>query len=66
MSDAGGTIWDTVFTVRSVDSDTHLEMVMDARPHRLMAHILTPLFSRVIKKAIEGDMDDLKAYCEQA
>ena len=65
VSDAGGTIWDTVFTVQAAGGGTDLSLAMDARPYKLAARIMNPLVSRMIRKAIEGDMDAVKAYCEQ-
>ena len=64
VSDQGGTVWDTVFTITPDGSGSHLSMVMDARPHTLMAKVTTPLFKRVIARAIESDMDAVKQYCE--
>jgi len=66
VSDAGGTIWDTVFTVIDTGSATQLDMVMDARPHKLLARVVTPLISRMVGKAVESDMDAVKNYCEIA
>lgn len=73
VSDEGGTIWDTVFTVTAADSaeaqdggTTQLHMVMDARPYKLSAKLFNPLMKGIIRKAIEGDMDAVKAYCEAA
>lgn len=64
VSDEGGTIWDTVFTTAEADGVTRLEMVMDARPYKLAARIVNPFFGRMVSKAIEQDMDAVKAYCE--
>lgn len=64
VADEGGTVWDTLFTFREAGSGTKLEMVMDARPHSLLARIVNPLTKGIIRKAIEGDMDAVKAYCE--
>lgn len=64
VSDAGGTIWDTVLSVEPAGEGTRLSMVMDAKPHQLMARIVNPLISRMIRKAVEVDMDAVKAYCE--
>ena len=66
VSDAGGTVWDTTFTVEP-DPDgrgTRLVMVMEARPHKLLARLATPLMKRVIAKAIDADRDAVKAYAE--
>ena len=68
VSDAGGTVWDTVFTVEP-DPDgggTRLLMVMEARPHTFVARLTTPLMKRVIAKAIAADLDAVKAYAEAA
>ena len=35
VSDAGGTVWDTVFTVAAAEGSTELTMVMEARPYEL-------------------------------
>ncbi len=66
VSDAGGTVWDTTFTVeRQPDGrGTRLVMVMEARPHKLVAKLVTPLMKRVIAKAIAADLDAVKAYAE--
>ena len=67
VSDQGGTMWDTVFSVTPVADGrtTRLEMVMEARPHRLLARLMVPLMKRVIAKAIAADLDALKSYAER-
>jgi carbon monoxide dehydrogenase subunit G len=64
VSDSAGTVWDTVFTVREQGDRTQLEMVMDARAHRLLSKLINPLMKPVIARAIEKDMDAVKEYCE--
>ena len=64
VADAGGTTWDTVFTVTPTNDRTRLTMVMDATAHNLLAKLLNPLLKGMIKKEIEKDMDSVKAYCE--
>ena len=64
ISDAGGTIWDTVFTVAQNGADVALEMEMDIRPHTLFAKLMTPLIRGMVVKGVETDMDAVKAYCE--
>ena len=66
VSDAGGTIWDTVFSVEPEGDATRMRMTMDARPHTFFARIMTPLVMGMVAKAVEGDMDAIKAYCESA
>lgn len=65
VSDAGGTIWDTVFEIRPGDGGTTLTMEMIARPHKFMAKLTTPLIMGLVGKAVEADMDAVKAYCER-
>ena len=66
VSDAGGTVWDTVFTVTAMGDGvgTRLDLVMEARPYRLMSRLMVPLTKGVVAKAVAGDMDALKAWLE--
>ncbi len=64
VSDAGGTIWDTVISVKSGDDATDLQMVMEAKPYRFLAKLVTPLMRGMLFKALEKDMDAVKSYCE--
>ena len=66
VADQGGTIWDTIFTVEPGPEGrgTRLRMVMEAKPHKLLARLVTPLMKRVITKAIAADLDAVKAYAE--
>ena len=65
VSDQGGTIWDTVFTVAPSDDGIDLTMVMDAKAYKLMAKYFNPLLKGMIQRHIESDMDAVKAFCEQ-
>ncbi len=64
VADSHGTVWDTVFTVRTEGENTVLVMVMDAKAYKLLPRLLNPLIMGMIKKFVEGDMDAVKAYCE--
>lgn len=64
VSDAGGAIWDTVFTVTPEAGGTKLDMVGEARPYKFMAKLVVPLISPMLTKAIAADMDAIKEYCE--
>lgn len=66
VADAGGTVWDTVFTVKADSSGAELSMVMDDKPYRLPAKLFNPLLRGMIRKGIERDMDAVKGYCERA
>ena len=64
VSDAGGTIWDSLFTVTSDGDGTLLRLEMDARPHTLVARLVTPLIRGMVTKEVGKDMDAIKTYCE--
>ncbi len=64
VSDAGGTIWDTIFTVEPEGDGTRMTMNMDARPHKLAARVINPLIMGMVRKAVEKDMDAIKSWCE--
>lgn len=65
VADTHGTIWDTVFTVKSVDGQTRLEMVMDAKAQKLTSKLMNRLMKGFLQKALEKDMDAVKTYCEK-
>ncbi len=65
VSDEGGTIWDTVFSVEPIGTErTQLTMIMDAKAYKLRARLINPLIRGMIARAIEDDMDAVKVYCE--
>ncbi|MEM8671993.1 MAG: SRPBCC family protein [Planctomycetota bacterium] len=64
ISDAGGTVWDTVFNVSANRENVELDMQMNVRPYTLIARIMTPLIRGMVEKAVESDMDAVKAFCE--
>ena len=65
VSDEGGTIWDSLFTVKmTVDGATELILVMEARPYKTMARILNPITTFMVRKGVISDMDAVKQYCE--
>ena len=64
IADAGGTVWDSIFTTSAVGEDTELKLEMEALPHKLLAKLTTPLIMSMIGKALEADMDAVKTYCE--
>ena len=64
VTDSHGTVWDTLFTVRSDGDATELTMVMESRPHTLAARMMNPLIGGMIKKAVEKDMDLVQVCCE--
>lgn len=64
VSDEGGTIWDSVFTVTPVEGGTELTLIMDASPYTFKSKILTPIMKLVIRMGLVKDMDAVKDYCE--
>lgn len=66
VSDAGGTVWDTVFTVCQKGDQVEMHMAMQAKPHKLMARLINPLIRSMVVKGVEGDMDSIKSFCESS
>ncbi len=65
VSDAGGTVWDTLFTVRPAGDRTELEIQLDARAYKLLPKIMIPLIVKgMVRKGMETHIDSLRAYCE--
>ena len=64
VSDAGGTVWDTVFSVTEDGDVTEMKMVMEAKPHKFLSRIMNPLIRSFVAKAVESDMDAVKKWCE--
>ena len=66
VSDAGGTVWDSLFTVTPEGDgrSTRLDLVMEAKPYRLLARLLVPLIKGVVAKAVTADMDAVKVWLE--
>ena len=66
VADSHGTVWDTVFAVTASEGVTTLTTTMDARPHKLLPRLVTPLIKGMIRKAVENDMDLIKELCERS
>ena len=65
VSDAGGTVWDSIFTLSEKGEQVEMRMAMKAKPHKLMARIVNPLIRSMVVKGVETDMDCIKQYCER-
>ena len=65
VSEAGGALWDTVFSLAADGEGTELRMVMDARPQTASARMTVPLIIGVVRKAVEQDLDAVKSFCER-
>lgn len=66
VSDSHGTVWDSLFTLEPAGNGTQMLFVMEARPYRFLQRLMVPLTRGIVAKAIEADMDAVKAYCEAA
>lgn len=66
LSNEGGVVWDSVFTVNEHQSQTELKLVMEARPTNPLGHLMVPLILNWIQSAIEADMSSIKSWCETA
>lgn len=65
VADQGGTIWDTVYSTRPMgDGSIELKVVMDANAYKTLPKLLNPLIGGFVRKAINADMDAIKASCE--
>lgn len=63
--DQHGTVWDTVFAVTTENGRTVLTMTMDANSHKWMAKIFLFFIMGMVRRAVESDMDSVKAFCEK-
>ena len=64
VADSHGTVWHTLFTVTSEGGSTTLTTRMDSRSDKLCSRVMNPLIRGMIAKAVERDMDLVKAFCE--
>lgn len=65
VADSHGTIWDTSFDLTPLGDGTDLVLTMDARAYEWLPTLMNPLIKPMVRKAVEGDMDMVKAYCER-
>lgn len=64
VSIAGGTKWDTTFTVKETHGSVEMTMVMLVEPQNMMAKMMVPMILGMVRKGVEADMDSVKTYCE--
>lgn len=65
VTDSHGAVWDSLFTVKSADGDTHLTLTMDAKAHKLIQKLMIPMIKGMIMEGLEKDMDAVKTHCEK-
>jgi uncharacterized protein YndB with AHSA1/START domain len=66
IAESEGTVWDSLFTVRPDGARTVLTMTMEARTDKLIMKIINFTISGMVQKAVEGDMDAVKEFCERS
>ncbi len=68
VASSRGVDYHTRYTFTEKDGGTQVEMVFSGKANSLMAKLMAPLgflFAGSVRKALEADMDNLKAVCEQ-
>lgn len=64
-SEAGGTLWHTVYTLTPVDDGrTRLEVRLETEPYTRMGRLGPPLMRKGLLDGTTNDLDAIKAYCE--
>lgn len=68
VAESNGAAYHSIYTFKERNGGTHVEMVFSGKPVSLAAKLMSPLaflFKGATQKALEADMDALKAVCEQ-
>lgn len=65
VTESNGTVWDSTYTVEERSGSSVLTLTMDAISRRWLPRIMVLLISGVLQKALEGDMDIVKEFCER-
>jgi hypothetical protein len=60
-----GTLWIGMFDVATQGAQSVLTLTMDSKTDRWLPRIMTRLIAPMVQKALEKDMDAVKAYCER-
>jgi len=68
LCDSCGAVWTSRYVFGPEGGGTRVRMEMWSVPHSLFAKVMSPvmglLFSGMVKKSINKEMDELKAACE--
>jgi uncharacterized membrane protein len=68
IASSNGIDYHSRYTFTEKDGSTQVDMVFSGKPTSLIAKLMTPLgylFKGAARKAMEADMDELKAVCER-
>jgi hypothetical protein len=60
-----GTLWIGRFDIAAQGAQSVLTLTMDSKTDRWLPRIMTRLIAPMVQKALEKDMDAVKAYCER-
>ncbi|MEL7061162.1 MAG: SRPBCC family protein [Acidobacteriota bacterium] len=69
VSDAGGTVWDTLYSCAPEGSGglaTRLTIAMEARPDKLLPKLTNRLILPLVRRGMAKHLRELKAHCEAA
>ena len=64
VTESHGAFWDSLFTVEPEEGRTRLTMVMNFRTRGFSIIGMVAMIGGALQRAIEKDMDMVKAYCE--
>ena len=64
VSKAGGTTWDSLFTLNQEENIVILSLEMKAIPHHILARIMNHFIKGMLEKALNDDLNSIKKYCE--
>ena len=64
VSTAGGSTWDSIFTVDNDGNETILKLTMTSKPHNIFAKLMNGLIAKMLTKALNEDLNSIKKYCE--
>lgn len=65
VTDMGGTVWDTVFSVDAVGEHAAVNVCMDCRAHKLLPKLLNPLMKGMFRRGMVKHLDAFQAWCER-
>ena len=60
-----GTVWDSVFEVREDGVRSILSLTLDAKTDRLLPRVMFGAIRGTVQKALDDDLDAVKARCER-
>jgi len=64
ISVAGGTTWDSLFSIKQEENHVKLTLEMEARAHHIFAKIMNHFIKGMLQKALNDDLNSVKEYCE--